>query len=71
MIEGIMILGVCIGMASFARVEELSPWAWGAIGLALCVLSVLLLPLPMIRVVLAGAVAYGLLKFRSGSDRLP
>ena len=49
MCEIVMCVFVIVAMVKIASHEDLSPWVWGAISFAICILS-LAIPLPFIRV---------------------
>jgi hypothetical protein len=57
MIETGMIVCICLFIGRAAELDGHSPTKWGGIALGLCLLS-LMIPIPGLRVVLAGIVAY-------------
>jgi hypothetical protein len=61
-------IATCVGMGKIADADGRSPILWGTITLGLCLAS-LLIPLPFLRMLLAGVVAFIALmvaKFRNG-----
>lgn len=63
MFEWILIVGATIGVSRMAEEDRSEGFRWGAITFALCLLSVLLVPLPFLRVLLAIGVAFGWMTF--------
>lgn len=60
MCEIVMCAFVVVAMVKIASHEDLSPWVWGAISLAVCVLC-LLIPLPFIRVGIALVLSFAVM----------
>ena len=61
MLEILLGIGVCISMAKIADADDQSATIWFCVTFALCVLSALVIPLPFIRFMIAGAAAFGLM----------
>jgi hypothetical protein len=57
MIEIVMLIAACVAMAKIADAEGRSSWGWGFITLLICLAS-LLIPLPLVRILLAFVVAF-------------
>lgn len=55
-----MILALCVFMYRLAEHEETSGWLWALLTFVLCLGSGLI-PLPFLRVLIAGGVAFGAL----------
>jgi len=60
MLEWVMVIGLCVFMARIADAENRSKLLWGFITFVLCLASVAL-PLPFLRVIIAGAVSFGIM----------
>jgi hypothetical protein len=58
MIEIALRVCICLFIGRAAELDGHSSVLWGAIALALCILSTLI-PIPGLRVLIAGLVAYG------------
>lgn len=51
-------IGATIGIARMAEADRSEGFKWGAITFGLCLLSILLIPLPAIRILVAIGVAF-------------
>ncbi len=58
MFELIMIVALIVFMYRLAEHENMAGWLWGLITFAVCG-GAMFIPLPYVRVVIAGAVAFG------------
>ena len=60
MMEWLMIVGMCVFMARVADAENRSGLLWGLLTFVLCLLC-LGIPLAFLRVIIAGAVSFGVM----------
>ncbi len=70
MLEWIMIAAMCIILFKLADAEEMSPWGWGAMTFVTCLASTFI-PLPFIRVGIAGGAMVALMTAKNLYDNRP
>ncbi len=58
MFELILVVAACIGMSRVAEEDQKSGFMWGGITLILCIVSMALIPLPFLRILLAGVATF-------------
>ena len=60
MLETAAVIALCVAIARVAESDGLSGFSWGLITFLFCGVS-LLIPMPFLRVLLAGALVFGLM----------
>ena len=69
-IELIIAVFAVVGMARIASADDQSPWVWGSVTVAIIVLSTMFLHWQFIRIIIAFAVAFGLMfAYKVAADR--
>jgi hypothetical protein len=58
MFELLLVAAACIGMARVAEEDQKSGLMWGGITFVLCVVSMAVIPLPFLRILIAGVAAF-------------
>jgi hypothetical protein len=61
MLEIVLGIAVVVMMAKVANADDQSAVTWGGLTFLLCVASVLFVPLPFLRMLLAGAAVFALM----------
>ena len=65
MIEIVLGIALCVVMGKIASADNQSPWVWGIVTFVLCAAS-LLIPLPFLRIGIAGAATFiGMIVYKS------
>ena len=61
--ELIGIIAATIAMSRLAETDRGEGFKWGAITFGLCIVSLLVIPLPFLRILLACGIAFGMMTF--------
>lgn len=61
MLEILLAAAVIAGMYKIADADDQKPWLWAGVTLLLCIVSILFVPLPFLRLLIAGVVAFVLM----------
>jgi hypothetical protein len=69
MIELALVAAACVGMGKIADAEGRSSLMWGILTLGLCLAASVVIPLPLLRILIAGVAAFIIMMVAKAFDR--
>jgi hypothetical protein len=70
MIELLIIIALIVGISRMAEADNMSGVKWGAITMLACIVAVAIIPLPFIRVLIAGVGVFaGMVAVKGAASR--
>jgi hypothetical protein len=70
MFEIIVSILAVVAIVKIASADDQSPWLWGSVTFGLCILCIMFIPLPFLRVGAAFVLAFvGMIAYKVVSDR--